>query len=103
MADQPVPAEIRSFYEDTVFLEKHDAPPELLSPLARYQGERPPAPQWFADALANAPERGFVETPRGRIQTLTWGEVGRPGLLFVPGNTAHADWWSFICPFFAEE
>src|SRR3712207_9584205 len=27
---------------------------------------------------------------------------GKPGLLFLHGNGAHADWWSFIAPFFAD-
>jgi len=36
------------------------------------------------------------------IETLTWGRRGAPGLLFMHGNSAHADWWSFIAPLFAE-
>ena len=36
------------------------------------------------------------------IELLTWGEVGKPGLIFVHGNSAHADWWSFIAPFLAD-
>jgi pimeloyl-ACP methyl ester carboxylesterase len=78
-------------------------PPELRAPLAPFGGEPPPAPAWFEAALAQAPERAMVPTPRGRIETLTWGERGKPGLLFVHGNTAHADWWSFIAPMFARD
>ena len=37
------------------------------------------------------------------IELLTWGTRGKPGLLFVHGNSAHADWWSFIAPFFADD
>jgi pimeloyl-ACP methyl ester carboxylesterase len=73
----------------------------LRSPLGRLGGARPPAPAWFDEALANAPERSLVATPRGGVEMLTWGERGKPGLLFVHGNRAHADWWSFIAPFFA--
>lgn len=103
MADQPdVRSATRGFYEDMVQRVKN-APPELRSPLAAFKGEPPPAPEWFRKAVARAPERGFTPTPRGRIETLCWGEVGRPGLLFVHGNTAHADWWSFICPLFADD
>jgi pimeloyl-ACP methyl ester carboxylesterase len=29
--------------------------------------------------------------------------VGAPGLLFIHGNLAHARWWSFIAPFFADK
>jgi pimeloyl-ACP methyl ester carboxylesterase len=70
--------------------------PEFLS------GARPSAPDWFEKALVEAPERGFVEAAGARIETLTWGERGKPGLLFLHGNGAHADWWSFIAPFFSK-
>lgn len=80
-----------------------DQPAETRAPLARFQGEAPPAPAWFVQALAAAPERDFVATPRGRIETLSWGARGKPGLLLVHGNTAHADWWSFIAPYLAED
>ncbi len=75
--------------------------PALVSPLARFDGERPPAPPWFEAALAVAPERSFTLVDGCPIETLAWGERGRPGLLFLHGNGAHADWWSFIAPFFA--
>jgi pimeloyl-ACP methyl ester carboxylesterase len=78
-------------------------PPEVRSPLGPLGGAEPQAPGWFRDALACAPERGRVETPRGGLELLTWGERGKPGLLFVHGNRAHADWWSFIAPFFARD
>jgi len=100
MAD-PTEDPTRNIFDDLAQAERN-APPELRAPLAAFGGEPPPAPAWFETALAQAPERGFVATPRGRIEVLTWGEVGRPGLLFVHGNSAHADWWSYICPFFAE-
>ncbi|HLZ74473.1 alpha/beta hydrolase [Phenylobacterium sp.] len=77
-------------------------PPEVQAPLAIYRGEPPAAPQWFKDAVAQEPERVFVESLGSKLEVLTWGEVGKPGLLFVHGNSAHADWWSFIAPFFAE-
>jgi pimeloyl-ACP methyl ester carboxylesterase len=77
--------------------------PEVRSPLGPFAGAKPPAPAWFGEALANAPERCLVETPRGRVEMLTWGQYGKPGLLLIHGNRAHADWWSFIAPFFAED
>lgn len=60
-------------------------------------------PDWFAAALADAPERSRLTVDGAAIELLTWGERGRPGLLFLHGNGAHADWWSFIAPFFAAE
>jgi pimeloyl-ACP methyl ester carboxylesterase len=69
--------------------------------LAPFRGEKPPAPQWFDDAIACAPERTFTDVRGAAIETLAWGERGKPGLLFLHGNGASADWWSFIAPFFA--
>jgi pimeloyl-ACP methyl ester carboxylesterase len=74
--------------------------PEIAPPLAALGGTTPPAPAWFHEMLALAPERRFHEVDGARIETLVWGERGRPGLLFLHGNAAHADWWSFIAPFF---
>jgi pimeloyl-ACP methyl ester carboxylesterase len=76
--------------------------PALRSPLARFEGASPPAPAWFEAALADAPERSFIEVEGAKLELLTWGEVGKPGLLFLHGARAHADWWSFIAPFFAK-
>jgi pimeloyl-ACP methyl ester carboxylesterase len=70
--------------------------------LAPFRGEKPPAPPWFEDAIALSPERGFIDVRGAAIETLAWGERGKPGLLFLHGNGACADWWSFIAPFFAE-
>lgn len=75
---------------------------EIDRPLAPLAGEVPPAPPWFTKALAQAPERRFVEVEGARIETLVWGGAGRPGLLFLHGHGAHADWYSFIAPSFAD-
>lgn len=75
-------------------------PQSLLAPFA---GEPPPAPAWFDAAIAHQPERSLIPVEGANIELLTWGEVGKPGLLFLHGNGAHADWWSFIAPFFAKD
>lgn len=72
-------------------------------PLARFGGARPPAPAWFNNALSQAPDRSFFTVDGKSIEMLCWGDVERPGLLFLHGNGAHADWWSFITPFFAHD
>jgi pimeloyl-ACP methyl ester carboxylesterase len=77
--------------------------PALHAPLAHLRGAKPNAPRWFVEALGQAPERAFVPVAGAQIEMLTWGERGRPGLLLLHGNAAHADWWSFIAPFFASE
>ena len=77
-------------------------PPEVASPLSPFGGRRPDAPKWFHDALAQAPERSLVPVLGANIELLTWGERGKPGLILIHGNGAHADWWSFIAPFLAD-
>ncbi len=76
------------------------APASLLAP---FHGAPPPAPAWFDAAIARQPERSTIDVLGTPIELLTWGEVGKPGLLFLHGNGAHADWWSFIAPSFAKD
>jgi pimeloyl-ACP methyl ester carboxylesterase len=83
--------------------EKPQLPPEVLSPLGPFNGAKPPAPAWFDWAIAQEPERTFVTSNGAQIESLAWGERGKPGLLFVHGASANADWWSFIAPFFADD
>jgi pimeloyl-ACP methyl ester carboxylesterase len=71
--------------------------------LATLEGQAPPAPAWFTEAMANEPQQRFHTVAGARIETLAWGERGRPGLLLMHGNGAHAQWWSFIAPFFARD
>ena len=103
-ADQPgmIEPDERLDDDEPVRLEP-DLPQEIASPLAPFMGAEPQSPAWFKAALARAPERGFVTVEGAKIELLTWGEVGKPGLIFVHGNSAHADWWSFIAPFFADD
>jgi len=74
--------------------------PNFLTP---YQGARPPAPAWFEDALRCEPERTFFPSDGANLELLAWGPRGAPGLLFLHGNGAHAEWWSHIAPLFAGE
>ena len=75
--------------------------PALMSPLAAYNGEMPPAPAWFTAAVNHPHARHQTEVDATRIEWLVWGEQGKPGLLLVHGGGAHADWWRFIAPFLA--
>jgi pimeloyl-ACP methyl ester carboxylesterase len=108
MADDQVRAEAKAdaeggAYDDRpIHAEPGELPPEVQAPLAPFKGAEPPSPQWFRDAIAQTPETRFVESLGTRLEVLTWGEVGKPGLLFVHGNSAHAHWWAFIAPFFAQ-
>ena len=76
--------------------------PQHMAPLAPFHGAKPPAPPWFDAAMAREPERSHVEVEGAKVEVLAWGERGKPGLMFLHGGAAHADWWSFIAPFFAE-
>lgn len=100
MAEDLKPSQIN---DDRPVHVEEPLPPEVQAPLAPFKGQEPPSPSWFKDALARPPERVFVESLGSKLEVLTWGEVGKPGLLFVHGNSAHADWWSFIAPFFADD
>jgi len=74
-----------------------------MAPLAAFRGQKPPAPAWFERVVAIEPERTFVAIDGAEVETLAWGERGKPGLIFLHGGAAHGDWWSFIAPFFAGE
>ncbi|WP_088280959.1 alpha/beta fold hydrolase [Ideonella sp. A 288] len=71
-------------------------------PLAHLHGEKPPAPDWFVQALAAQPERRTIDVQGAAIDTLVWGPRGAPGLLLMHGNGAHAEWFSFIAPLLAD-
>jgi pimeloyl-ACP methyl ester carboxylesterase len=89
-------------YDDRPF-HSDDLPPEVRAPLAPFKGRTPPAPAWFDWAIAQEPERDFVTSHGTKIETLSWGERGKPGLLLAHGNSAHADWWSPLAPYLAKD
>lgn len=59
-------------------------------------------PAWYARAMADAPTSHRIGVDGCSIHYLRWGpQAGeKPGILFVHGGGAHAQWWSFIAPFF---
>lgn len=82
-----------------------DQPPEMPSeggPLAKYKGAQPPAPDWFLQAVATPYETHRIDVKGAEVSYQRWGKRGAPGLLLVHGNGAHAHWWDFIAPYFAE-
>ena len=89
-------------YDDRPF-DAGAMPPNVRAPLAPYAGAEPPAPAWFKWAVAQEPQRGFVTSHGTQVETLTWGEKGKPGLLLVHGNSAHAEWWSPLAPYLAKD
>ncbi len=72
-------------------------------PLTPYEGRRPDAPDWFVKAIETPYEVGETDVRGCAIRWQRWGDVTKPGLLFVHGNGAHAHWWDFIAPYFMED
>ena len=60
------------------------------------------SPKWFKEALAKEPEKLSIKVKGATITYNAWGDKKNPGILFVHGGMAHADWWSFIAPYFSE-
>jgi len=60
-------------------------------------------PEWFTSALSRVPEQKFFEVEGAKINCLDWGGEGeKPGLLFIHGFMAHAQWFSPIAPLFLD-
>ncbi len=70
-------------------------------PLAALAGAVPPAPGWYAEALADPPETVPLEVQGAAIELLTWGRRGAPGVLLCHGGMAHARWWLHLAPYLA--
>ena len=67
---------------------------------------RAAAPAWFQWALAMPRASRVVTVEDCPIHYLRWPAAplpGNRGLLFVHGGGAHANWWSFIAPYFARD
>lgn len=60
-------------------------------------------PRWFLDAVATPPDIRIVEAVDARLETLAWGEPGKPVLLLLHGKEASADWWRFTAPMLAQD
>jgi pimeloyl-ACP methyl ester carboxylesterase len=60
-------------------------------------------PEWFARAMADAPSERMVEVDGAGVESLSWGERGRPGVLLLHGYAGHAGWWRFVAPFLATD
>ena len=56
------------------------------------------APEWFTEALDDAPESRVTRVEGADIHYLHWPNPGAPGLILQHGHAAHAHWWDFIAP-----
>ncbi|MDB5971435.1 MAG: alpha/beta hydrolase [Hydrocarboniphaga sp.] len=61
-------------------------------------------PSWLQRALARPGVSRYADNGGVALHYLEWNDAasGLPGLLFVPGYRAHARWWDFIAPMFAD-
>ncbi|CAM2068471.1 Alpha/beta hydrolase [Sulfidibacter corallicola] len=62
-----------------------------------------PTPEWFDRAWNHPFETHTIPVEGADIRVLTWGDRGKPGLLMVHGGLAHAEWWRFLAPLFADD
>ncbi|NJN52667.1 MAG: alpha/beta hydrolase [Gammaproteobacteria bacterium] len=61
------------------------------------------APDWFWAAVETPASEHRVEVEEVDVAYRTWGEPGKPGLLFIHGMNAHSRWWDFIAPQFLDD
>src|ERR1700724_2080267 len=78
-------------------------PTDPADPLAL----RAAAPDWFRWAISSPKQSRVVTVEDCPIHYLFWPaqpetSIDR-GLLFVHGGGAHAQWWSFIAPYFTRD
>lgn len=60
-------------------------------------------PDWFSQAINTPCQTHRVDADNCPVAFQSWGDPQKPGLLFMHGNGAHAHWWDFIAPFFADD
>ena len=61
-----------------------------------------PIPDWFYRAMATPYDETVIDVDGVPIHYLEWGDRAQPGLVLVHGGAAHAHWWTFLAPMFAE-
>ena len=71
--------------------------------LASFAGSEPPRAPWIDAAYRYQPERSLIDVDGADIELLTWGDIGKPGVLLLHGAGAQADWWSHIAPLLCEQ
>jgi pimeloyl-ACP methyl ester carboxylesterase len=63
----------------------------------------PEAPRWFVSAVAAIPAPTLTKVDGTALETYVWGSRGARGILFLHGMRAHAGWWNFLAPLFADD
>lgn len=60
-------------------------------------------PDWFKRCLAVPVTPGDTIVEGCPIHYLSWGQVGRPGIVLVHGSNAHLEWWRMIAPMLCDQ
>lgn len=62
------------------------------------------APDWFLDNLKHPGESRYATCNGRRVHFLAWNweDESLPALILVHGFSGHANWWSFLAPFFSD-
>lgn len=55
-------------------------------------------PDWFTEALADAPEHVDIPVRGANVHARVWGDRSLPGLVLVHGGSANSGWWDHIAP-----
>jgi pimeloyl-ACP methyl ester carboxylesterase len=59
-------------------------------------------PDWFETSLEAPCQPGETTVDGCKINFLTWGEKGKPGLVLLHGSNANLEWWRFIAPMLSD-
>lgn len=65
------------------------------------RAEAPDYPEWFQAALDTPSEQHEILVDGCPINYVTWGDIGKPGIVLMHGSNAHLEWWRMIAPFLA--
>ncbi|MGE0878954.1 MAG: alpha/beta fold hydrolase [Acidimicrobiia bacterium] len=60
-------------------------------------------PSWFRANIAAPCDSAFVDVLGAPVHYLRWGDRAKPGLIFVHGGAANAEWFRHIAPFFTDD
>src|SRR4051794_6680240 len=64
---------------------------------------QPPRNDWISKLIAMPGSSHRIEVAGNSLHYLDWGQPGRTTLVMVHGFLAHAHWWDFVAPWFAND
>lgn len=75
---------------------------QTSSGLSDLDGLNAAHPKWFTQALGVPRREHSIPVDKGYLHGFSWGQPGKPAVLFSHGMMAHARCWAFIAPMLAE-